>query len=267
MAHTGKYLQQGIRVSTPGVIISVHLRTSDVSTNEGKGYTERCFAYAAASISTKTRGKWSEPTVVGFDNPILLHNWIRTVAKHRKRNYIVCNCASDVLWLTEYFNYAEQHGILFTPDAETMATAKLDAYNDDTIFVRRLCLRGKPDIFSYSQFSKCYLWLSLIQYIDVSDAVLSNSFTHLFPRRCLSYRDSTDDRKRVAYKSVLNLVVFREICKWWALHAKAPFGLTAGQLSMGVLRSYVKKSEVSSHTNATASQLERIACYGGRQSL
>lgn len=51
---------------------------------------------------------------------------------------------------------------------------------------------------------------------------------------------------------------------WWADNAKAPWGLTAGQLAVGILRTHCGKDRPCSHSVPEAKRLEREASYGGR---
>jgi hypothetical protein len=267
MSHTGRYLKPARRVTAPGVIYSVAIQTGVLPQSGRHGYIDQCFERAIACYSRKTRGRWSKPKVATFDDPRRLHDWIQATAVERKRNYIVCPCASNTLVLTEFWKYAEECGVIFTHDKTVLANVDTVPYLASMLCVNRVVLRGKPDIFSYRQFSKSYVWVSLSQYFDVSEEVLSGQFGYMVPKGIREYSNHDDQDKRTTYTSVLNLTVFCALSNWWSENATAPFGLTIGQLAMGVLRSHVQPKVLSTHTDSTVHKLERLACYGGRASV
>jgi len=267
VAFTGRYLKPGKRAHTPGVVFSVTVKTKSDNNSGRSTYTDSYFSRAVGSVSKKSRGKWSKPRVAVFNRPEELYNWIRAQSEPRKRNYIVCPCASTVLTLTRWWEYAEQCGILFKPKELAVDTIDSDSNLASMLFVSRLCLRGKPDIFSYRHFGKSYMWLSGIQYFDASETVLSDSVGYLIPEQYRGYRNHSDQHKRLIYQCVLWQTVFCALVDWWDSNARAPFGLTVGQLAMGILRSYVKPKSISSHRDGIAHKLERLASHGGRASV
>jgi hypothetical protein len=161
----------------------------------------------------------------------------------------------------------EECGVIFTHDKTVLASVDSVPELASMLTVSRVVLRGKPDIFSYRQFSKSYVWLSLSQYFDVSKEILSSQFGYMVPKGIREYSDNADTQKQLIYESVLHLTVFCALSNWWSENATAPFGLTIGQLSMGVLRSHVQPKAISTHTDSTVHKLERLACYGGRASI
>jgi hypothetical protein len=267
MGFTGRYLKPGVGCTTPGVVISVAVNTTNRDLPRGSLYTEQVFKSAAIAISRKTRGKWSKPRVVTVNSYKQLHSCVLAMAELRKRNYIICPCASNVLTLTHWWEYAEEHGILFTPKGVDMASIDDNPDTASMLFVSRLCLRGKPDILSYRHFGKSFMWLSSLNYFDASKEVLSESLNYLIPTKYRGYRDNGDARERLIYECLLYQTAFCGLVDWWRMNAKAPFGLTVGQLSIGILRSYLVPKSLSTHSDATAHKLERIASYGGRASL
>lgn len=267
MASTGRYLKVGRGCTTPSVVIGISVEPKVLQWSHTDTYCDEIFGRAVASISTKTRGKWSKPRIEEFDNTDELHKWVRHRAVDRKRNYIITPCASRTLVLTKWWEYAERHGVLFTPKGMDVATIDGSIDLSSLHFVSRMCLRGKPDILSYRHFCKSYMWLSGVNYFDASETVLADSVSHLIPEGYRDYRNHADSRKRLIYQCVLWQTAFCALVDWWRFNARAPFGLTVGQLAIGILRSYLVPKSLSTHSNESAHKLERIACYGGRASL
>jgi hypothetical protein len=266
MAHTGRYLKPGCGPTSPGIIFSVAVSTDSHNHNSLQSYSERVFKSAVATYTKKREGKWSVPKIIETDNPDELHTWIKRHANKRRRNYVICPIASDVLTLSNWWTYAETKGIKFSQRLMGESDIPVSDYNPRCISVRRCVLRGKPDIMDYVDDFCRYIWLSGIQYLHVDERQIAESIGLKPVNDLFTESDPTSSQLSLIDRALMWSQFLCHLSNWWSENANAPFGLTIGALSMGVLRSYVKKPYPTTHTNEYVSKLERIACYGGRAS-
>ena len=63
------------------------------------------------------------------------------------------------------------------------------------------------------------------------------------------------------------MAAFVELADWWRANARAPWGLTASAMSVGMLRTHVPKRSLCTHAVPETHALERQAAFGGRASV
>jgi DNA polymerase type B, organellar and viral len=265
--NTGHYLKPARRVTTPAVVFSIVVETEDIPQRKTDVYQERVFRSCVATVTKKRRGKWSIPLVLETSDCDELREWVHSNADTRRRNYVICPIASDVLTLTKWWSYASVRTIKYEArDANSDSRSKA-IEECSTIVVRRAVLRGKPDIFDYVDDGKRYLWISGSQYLDNRERYIGES---------IGYREQSDlftisQASRLGYTTLDRALMWSQflchLSNWWSECATAPFGLTVGALSMGILRTYIKPKTLSTHKDEYAHKIERYACYGGRASV
>lgn len=265
--HSGHYLKPARRCTTPGVVFSVAVETERTRHDTSSTYSRSVFKLAVATVTKKRRGKWSIPSVIETEYPDILHQWIRERADTRRRNYVICRVASEVLTLTKWWQYAESRNIRFADINEKSSVLHAGSKRCNGIVVRRCLLRGKPDIFDYVDASKRYVWLSGIQYSDSDEQALAESIG-LKPE-CDLFSDTASKSGQLSTldQAMLWSQFLCHLANWWSESATAPFGLTVGSLSMGILRTHIKPKTLSTHNDSYVHSLERRACYGGRKSV
>lgn len=265
--HTGKYLKPARRMTCPAVVFSIAVQDKSSDSQRSTHYENRVIDYAVATFTRKRAGKWSLPKTITTDNMDELRQWIHNRADSKRRNYVVCPIASEVLTLTQWWSYAESRGIGYCQDDENDKDRIDGASRQSGVSVRRCLLRGTPDIFDYSDANKRYVWLSGRQYTDITEAELAESIgykpeqTGLLPIDWPLHTFSPYDR------ALLWSQFFCQLSNWWADSATAPFGLTIGSMAMGILRSYTNKKALCTHEDTYGHDLERRASYGGRASV
>jgi len=265
--YTGRYLKPARRMTCPAVVFSIVVQPKVSARNAILGYEEKVIDYAVATFTRKRAGKWSLPKTITTDNMDRLWEWMESKADSKRRNYVVCPVASEVLTLTNWWKHAENRGIIYyhNLEADGLSTRPDNGY--DVVKVRRCLLRGSPDIFDYSERSKRYVWLSGRQYIDIGEVELAESIGYRPEQDLFSIPEASGFRYSALDRALLWSQFFCQLSNWWSDNATAPFGLTIGSMSMGILRSYTNKKALCTHEDSYGHDLERRASYGGRASV
>lgn len=261
-----KYLKPARSVTSPSVVFSIAVQTRVVKGRRSRHYDELFFQRAVACVSRRRRGKWSKPKLHEFLAPELLWDWIESEADKRRRNYVIAANISDVTTLTNWWERVQKREIWFRGVAVRTTGVRSVNTGDDCIMFRRCILRGNPDIIDFAYDDKRYLFLSGRQYLSSSDADIQRSIASRVPNNDLDSRDLFGRLDATERECLQWSVAFCSLSDWWSEHSAAPFGMTVGQLAMGVLRSNVPEKAICTHSDTQAHQLERLACYGGRAS-
>jgi hypothetical protein len=265
--YTGNYLKPARRVSTPGVVFSIAVETKNIHSPNTDVYSEQTFQRAVVTVTKKRRGKWSVPIVLETTDCDILRAWIHSHADTRRRNYVICPVASDVLTLTKWWDYAEHRGISFERFNDSDIRSDQESDRLGGIQVRRCLLRGKPDIFDYSDKTKRFVWLSGIQYSDIDERSIGEMIGYNEQADLFSDPSPGAGPYSVLDRALMWSQFLCHLANWWSECATAPFGLTVGSLSMGILRTYIAPKMLSTHKDEYVHKIERYACYGGRQSV
>jgi len=267
MNAAGHYLKPAGRSYAPGQVFSVTADVQDVESRSTGQYRESVLRRCYACVSTKIRGRWTRPTVSIFGSGDDLRRYIHDSSSKSRRNYIICPIASDVLTLTNFWRFARETGTLFITQKQRSALARDFIDTGENLDIRRLVLRGSPDILDYTYRRKRYVWLSARQYTDSTPILLAESIGFEWETRV----DDNGINLSLEYDGynlcLLYSLYFCKLANWWSDNATAPFGFTVGQLAMGVLRSNVPAKTLCTHTASEVHRIERAACYGGRASV
>jgi len=263
----GFYLKPGTRVTSPGSLFFVVVDALDQRDQPRPAYGITEFYRAHAIHVRYRRGQWSDLRERTFDEPLALHRWIVATADDQRRNYIIAPIASDALTLTRFWEFAGAAGIAWAPRKQNGEVKLVKPGRSTPLVFRRIVLRRKPDIVHYRHRHKTYVWLSGIQYFadGPPESIVADKLIR-FPIEDTeqnSERISPDGRSlaRQWCRGIVQLV------DWWRREAHAPWGMTAGQLALGMLRSNIQKGDLCSHNHPETHKLERLAQHGGRASL
>lgn len=266
MGRTGYYLKPGTKPTAPSSVFTVVIDpiVTPASTNETMFI--RTFGKAAATYSKFRRGKWSDLEVEEFSDAAELWRWIERTADSQRRNYCLAPIASDVLTLAYFWEEVSNgaNGRLLERRGECRRGNDLPAV-PQTLF-RRLVVRGRPDIVDYARDQKRYLWLSGIQYLPVAEDDIARSLGYEWAET--PHRPNTGESsfRKPLERAVLWSLAFRRIVDWWRDESNAPWGLTVGALSVGMLRTHLAPKSLCTHKDEEAHRLELAAQFGGRAS-
>jgi hypothetical protein len=133
--------------------------------------------------------------------------------------------------------------------------------------MRRLLTRGKPDIIDYRRGTTSYLWLSGIQYLDMTPNEIATAIGYT------RVPDINPDLGESALNwtahelSRLWLAAAVRLAEWWVPLQAGPFPRTVASAAAMFMRSRVPVKTLCTHHNVYAGKLERLACHGGRASV
>lgn len=265
--NTGHYLKPARRYTSPAVVFSIVVNTQTVERKSVNTHYEPVFKSAVITVTKKRRGKWSKPQWIETDDCEELRDWHYLHADTKRRNYTICPVASDVLTLTNWWSYATSRGIRYIPSESGDPIGSFGNGNENEISVRRALLRGKPDIFDYSDCDKRFIWLSGCQYSEASESSIAETIGYKQETSLFGVSEAYGPRYTTLDRALIWSQFLCHLANWWSTHSSAPFGLTVGSLSMGILRSHIKPKTLSTHKDEYVHKLERSACFGGRSSV
>lgn len=264
---TGNYLKPARRVTVPAVVFTIVVETENIPSRNTEVYTESVFKSAVATVTKRRRGKWTLPKVIETHDVDALRLWVEENADHKRRNYIVCPVASQVLTLTRWWHHVEKCGARFESGSNDLSSSEGPVEADCGYRVRRCILRERPDIFDYSFDSRRYIWLSGSQFIDSSIDSIASAIGYGNSDGLFGLTEQPADGYSTLDIALIWSQLFCHLSNWWGEVATAPFGLTVGGLAMGILRTHIQPKSISTHKDTYGHAIERAACYGGRASL
>lgn len=267
MSSTGHYLKPGKKATAPTVVFTVVCDTKTQVIEGTRHYVDKTLSNGMVSVSKKRDGNWSLPKFQPFITGKELIRFIETHSDNRRRNYIFSPVVSDILTLCGLWDFFESKGILWIAEKKRKKLNKESEDYKALVDIRRCVIRGKPDILDYAHGGKRYIWLSSLQYIDADDETLGRSVAYTWLEDYYAKNGGMPDKRTLLQRCLLWQVVLRKMFDWWTTYTKAPWGLTAGALSMGVLRSNVKPKSLCTHKDESTHRIERSSCYGGRATI
>lgn len=266
MDRVGRYLKPGKRVTAPAVLFGVVVNPHVESSARTERDTLHTWGSADVCVSHYRRGRWSAPRGAHCETPEALAAWMDKNARPRARNYVVTPNAAETLALARVWERIDSGPVKWVPPGThwNPKAAGLDA--SGVTVIRRLSIGARCTILDYARGERRWLWLSGRQFTESDEESLAQAVGHQWDT---APREPTPDayvHRTARERSVMWVTFFRQMCDWWRAHARAPFGLTASALSMGMLRSHVRPKLLTSHNDPRAHRLERDACFGGRAS-
>jgi hypothetical protein len=222
------------------------------------------FRSAHLAVCHRSGSGYSRPVSLAFGSPSALWDWLESPALSRRKTYVVCPCASDSLTLLRYWDRLETAGCKW--DACTCGKLPCECPKPPpgTYIIRKMILRGMPDIIDYSRDGKSFRWLSAMNYYrDTEDKVA----------RATGYkwRDESDANESGTWisddpgeRARMWLHAMTSLALWWRDCKAGRFPPTMASMGYAFLRSRIVPKSISSHRNPDVLSLERKACHGGR---
>lgn len=264
---TGRYLLGPSRPRVPGVLFTMNVETHASTLSRSALAVAHTFRRAHLTHSRLYRGRWSAPEVFEADTPEDALAWMRERASPRRCNWVVAPVASDALTLLRWWSWAERQGVMWRQERITSPIGARPGDEGDAVAFDRLVVRGTPDIIRYRHAGHLWQWVSGRQYMPDGCGAMGEPAAG-----AVEYIRTDAGRAPIcdawsARPAMQWSRAFRRIVSWWAEHARAPFGATAGQCAVSILRTHAPRKCLTSHQCEDTARLERAASFGGRASV
>lgn len=265
MDRKGHYLTPGTRGSAPNVLFAVVQSPSIVEVRgKNPGYWEE-WGGADVCVSKYRRGRWSALTGARCETPEALYDWMQKRADPAARNYVVTPDGGASLAVGRVWDHLCTAPVKWRL-AGTVWTAKtISRFPKDTTWVRRCTLTPRCLIFDYSRLGIRWLWLNGHQHLNLTEDEIARTVGAPWEDTGEYDQPTSTTAHTSRARSVLWVRAYQQLADWWRTTAKAPFGLTAAAMSIGILRTHIADKTLCTHSNASAHKLERDASYGGMQ--
>lgn len=224
------------------------------------------YSWGAADVYVAHRhnGRWGRFASARCETPAALWEWMHKHGDRTRRNYVVAPGGTECAAISQLWDHVDNGKVFYTPSLRTSAPQTKQTYGPGATLIRRVVVTPTTFILDYARDKWRWVWLGGKQFFDQGEESLAASIGY---RWCDSgHLDSPGATvaRTTNERAGLWLALFMRLSDWWLKNSKAPFGLTASALSMGMLRTYVKPRYLCTHTHPVAMPLERAACFGGR---
>ena len=264
MKALGHYLKPGVRVSAPCVLFSVVVDPHVSTGARCERDTFYSWGGADVCVSYYRRGKWTAVKGARCETQKSLHRWMKEHAHERARNYVVSPHAAETLALAGIWDVIGAGPVKWVPPATHARKAKPHKVPDGTTIIRRIALGGRATILDYARQKLRWLWLSTGQYYGTDEETVAAAVGYQWDTGPAQIAAGTHTHRLAQERAAMWLKAMQTLCDWWRATAKAPFGLTASSLAMGMLRTHARPRELCTHSDPDVHRLERDACIGGR---
>lgn len=262
MDRLGHWVKPARRVTVPAVAFSVVVDELCLPVESDPDCAARVWKGCAAWVARRVKGRWQPPHELQTTEPAELWDWMHRHARRDARNYVVCPVASDVLTLSGFWREVQAAGCAWEP----VKSKRRGSPEDGVTRFRRLVLKGVPDVIDFSRYGFRWVWLSLGQYLPLGLEEVAKGLS--LPWIDTGRHDDSGTKGLRTPREIARVVLgaFENLTDWWGRHSKAPWGFTAGQLAMGVVRTHTQPKTLCTHGNTALHRQERAACFGGRAS-
>lgn len=264
MSRLGHYLKPGVRASAPSVLFSVIVTPRVEPGAHSETDTFHTFGGSAAVVSRWRRGRWHRGAAGTFERPADLLAWMDAHADPERRNHVVTPDAAETLAMGGVWADVDSGRVVWRPHGtRTPARAARGKRAPDTE-IRRIAVGARCTVLDMRHRGRTWVWASGTQYLTAGEPEIAAALGYSWPQ---TGRYDTPDgtcSRTAAERAELWLLAFQELATWWRSCARAPWGLTAAGMSMGILRTHIQPKELCSHSHEWAHRLERAAAVGGR---
>lgn len=224
------------------------------------------FGRVRASWTRRVGPKWSAVESGVWDSPAPFWMWLERYAYPKRRTWVVCPVASDVLTYLLFWDRCDRLGARFRGQIQVRGADEQMCRRNPAFTFRRLVMRGKPDIIDYSLHERQYTWLSIGQFWPFD---LSRPTTPQSPPSSSSPCPTASDSPSTLTATEKSRAIIRTMVQlggWWNGLKAGSFGATIGACAYSFLRSRMTPRSLCTHGDTRALKLERLACHGGRAS-
>jgi hypothetical protein len=267
MSSTGRYLKPGVRASAPGVLFTIIVNPNISPGDETGRMKFHTFNSAAVAVAHRDRGGWTRQREAFVEDPAELWEWMKEHADPHKRNYVFAPSVPECLSITRFWETVDPADVWFQPQHAGAAKKPNRKTCPNLMTVRRCVLNPRVGMFDYSQFGLSWVWLSAHQYLGHDEESIAKSMGFRWPVTQDWEYDGPTPIRTAPERAAMWRHAFVEMSKWWMASSRAPWGMTASAMSMGMLRTHIQPKSISTHTHADTHRLERDACFGGRASV
>lgn len=247
--------------------MAVHIDTTTRyhGTTYKSGVTE--WASGEVAVTYRRRTEWTAEQVCRFGTPESMREWMISRAIRGRINWVIADRADDFLTLSRWWTYAESRGVSFEREGESRERANECATAFDGIRLSRINCSERCSVLDYTADGIRWRIVGARNYwpdgCDVG-AREGEGDGQVDRGVCDS---GTENISVGVHRASQALSRIRCLCEWWRRVSTAPFGITAGQLAWGILRSHIPARSMCTHDCPDTHRLERQAAHGGRASL
>lgn len=264
MNRLGHYLKPGVRASAPGVLFSVVVTPNVHSLGGDERHQWREWGGCNVYVARKRDNRWTHFRSARCETPEQLTDFMHAHADRNRRNYVILPDGQEGFAQALRWDHLDNGNVHYKPGDAPKAPQTEAKYGPHATLVRRVTVSPRTFILDYSRDRFRWIWLSARQYFDAPEDALAQCIGFTYPDTGEASETPGVAIRTANDRAALWLKLFMDLSDWWLKHAKAPFGLTGSALSMGVLRTHVRKRYLCSHTDPDVLPLERAACFGGR---
>ena len=262
----GHYLKVGVGSTRPTVLFAVTVDAECLRCSLDPAYLTRVWREGWIHFTRRVKDRWSDVVSLRCSTPDSLFTSMHRLALPRYRNYVVSPAASDALTLAHFWERAEKGGVAWEPTQKERSKAKKADPDPNVTVFRRLVFNGKPDIIDYRHLDRRYVWVSGQQYLPCEEDAIAKSLGWRWPDTGGSDGYGQVVPRTARERGLLWLLAMQRLSEWWGLVSQAPWGLTCGQLAVGILRTHVPPRTLCTHTHKAVHELEGEGCFGARAS-
>lgn len=264
---TGRFLKPAFACRIPGSVFALTITARHLGSHFDGKVTERAWGEALVQHVSRRGDRWSAIKEFRASTPDSLRAWMSEHAHRRRVNWIITESAPDALTLSQWWSYAERVGIHLRDGKRSRDDSQQHRQDCRQIVLSQFVPGQRTGIIEYTDDGIRWRWISATNFwpdgCSVGSCPISGGHD--------GERQGSIAVRGIALaptdKACILLVQFLALCGWWKRVARAPLGSTAGQLAVGILRSYSSARSLCTHQCETAHRLERRAGYGGRASI
>lgn len=264
---TGRYLVPTSAGHCPASVVAVVVEpTAAAQVPDTPSVMPVQFGRVHVSYGRRDHGQWTATAARTFDRSDDFWAWLERWTFPGRKSYIFSPLASDALTLLRFWGRVDRIGGKYKRQTKKRTPVEGEVPTTPAFVFDRLVLRGVPDIVEYAFNGKNYVWLSLAQFFPLSDDELAAAVGFERPSVYLPHSQPAKQTWTHIEKASLAFKAARTLGEWWAELKAGGFQRTVGGMAKSFLLSRITPKTVTTHTDARAIKLERMACHGGRAS-
>lgn len=259
----GFFLKPGTKVTAPGVLFSIGTIPSVNSV--GGDESNQWWEWGGATVTTSRwrRGHWGRERSEQFDTTADLHKWIEEHADRDRINYVCCPEGAETAAQVRFWDHIDTGQVKYLePGRISNLVAQTHKHPTLTV-IRRMVYSPRCFVVDYTRRGIRFKWFGGRQFFHQPEPELGTITKEPWAGGIAADTPTATWARSPKERAGLWLHLMQHLADWWRTNAKAPFGLTAAALSLGMLRTHVAPNTLTTHTHRHSLPLERHACFGG----